>query len=93
MDKFKIIDDRDYTFKSKIIKDILYSGRHCSPGFWTTKHQEILFYKCNICKIDTNLHCKRCKGVWYCGKECQLFDWKYGIHKHYCNKNDKGVLL
>ncbi|KAH7925573.1 hypothetical protein BV22DRAFT_1033845 [Leucogyrophana mollusca] len=28
--------------------------------------------------------CIGCKHVYYCSKECQRFDWKYGSHKSYC---------
>ena len=30
------------------------------------------------------LHCVRCKDALYCGKQCQVEDWK--MHKHECNK-------
>lgn len=32
--------------------------------------------------------CGRCLLHFYCSKECQLMDWKIGIHKDYCcNRN------
>jgi len=35
--------------------------------------------------------CGRCKGVWYCSKECQTQDWPQ--HKKTCNKvEDSGIL-
>ena len=32
---------------------------------------------------ETMKRCNRCKGVWYCGKECQKYHWKLG-HKVDC---------
>jgi hypothetical protein len=42
---------------------------------------------CHHCqKIETQvvlMKCQRCKSAYYCGKECQVADWK--IHKRTCN--------
>eukprot|EP00978_Attheya_sp_CCMP212_P037202 scaffold173826_cov62-Attheya_sp.AAC.3 len=36
--------------------------------------------------IEKLKRCTRCKAVWYCGRECQLKDWKLG-HKVDCCKS------
>lgn len=30
--------------------------------------------------------CKGCMEWWYCGRECQVRDWKVGGHKSVCKK-------
>ena len=44
---------------------------------------------CAVCDVKkaTVSACVRCKAIWYCGKECQVKDWKNG-HKHDCIKCD-----
>jgi hypothetical protein len=38
---------------------------------------------CNFCGEKATLKCGACKCTYYCGKECQLTDWKKS-HKHIC---------
>ena len=40
---------------------------------------------CGVAETDRLKHnrCSRCKKVWYCGRECQMQDWKKG-HKNVC---------
>lgn len=43
--------------------------------------------ECNFCGVSGTsqklVRCTRCKKAWYCGKVCQLADWK--AHKKECN--------
>ena len=36
----------------------------------------------NCCKPESTQRCSKCKYVWYCGRECQVADWK--SHKKMC---------
>lgn len=45
-------------------------------------------HTCRHCYKHCNNLCKSCRGVFYCGKECQSLDWP--IHKHYCKEIQKG---
>lgn len=38
---------------------------------------------CASCREDASQRCSRCQKVWYCGRECQVSDWKK--HKTSCN--------
>lgn len=42
---------------------------------------------CSFCgQWSTNLlKCGRCKGVFYCSRDCQRGDWKEG-HREHCNE-------
>lgn len=50
--------------------------------------------KWNICEYCTTkgclAKCSRCKGVYYCSKECQVQDWK--THKVNCKKVNNSVI-
>ncbi|XP_043277518.1 zinc finger MYND domain-containing protein 10 [Venturia canescens] len=39
---------------------------------------------CAFCQEDASKRCSKCKGVWYCGRECQVKDWTN--HKAVCSK-------
>jgi len=39
---------------------------------------------CRNCGTASNLSCTRCNQAWYCGRDCQLKDWK--AHKKFCKK-------
>ena len=39
---------------------------------------------CKVCQKNTSSKCGRCKGEYYCSKECQRSDWKF--HKSFCPK-------
>jgi hypothetical protein len=41
-------------------------------------------FKCGVCKKEAFQRCKRCKSVWYCGRDCQVGDWPR--HKADCKK-------
>eukprot|EP00961_Rhodomonas_salina_P273980 3701804-Rhodomonas_salina.1 len=50
--------------------------------------------KCNTCsllatKANILLHCVGCRRVMYCGKQCQIADWK--AHKPECNTTTKAT--
>lgn len=30
--------------------------------------------------------CSKCNRVYYCNRDCQIDDWKYGGHKEACRK-------
>lgn len=45
---------------------------------WVIKQAE-----CKVCGEPTRRRCKGCKKVWYCGKECQINDWK-STHRKQC---------
>jgi hypothetical protein len=52
----------------------------------TSKMDGLLFGKCAGCKEQLKYpfkKCARCKGVGYCGKECQKIHWKDG-HNNTC---------
>jgi len=56
-------------------------------GILSTRSQ-----RCDACfKIPTTSlsHCGRCNGTHYCGRECQIADWRAG-HKDECCKKDAG---
>ena len=38
--------------------------------------------KCAVCGEAAKQRCSKCKGVWYCSRECQLKNWKE--HKKMC---------
>lgn len=38
---------------------------------------------CQVCGKTAKFRCTRCKRAWYCGRECQVRDWKAG-HKAQC---------
>lgn len=44
---------------------------------------EIKQAECKVCGETTRRRCKGCKKVWYCGKKCQISDWK-NMHKKEC---------
>ena len=46
--------------------------------------------QCTFCLAEKNklLRCARCNKVQYCGKGCQILDWRNG-HKNVCPKVDK----
>ena len=39
---------------------------------------------CKSCQKNSSLNCGRCKGEYYCSKDCQKSDWKF--HKRFCPK-------
>ena len=57
----------------------------------TKKHhletQTWLLGQCHRClKHGANRKCSKCKEVFYCSQECQVYDWKQGGHKATCGK-------
>lgn len=32
----------------------------------------VMGYQCNKCQKEASKRCSKCKGVWYCSKECQV---------------------
>ncbi len=49
---------------------------------------------CRVCGMEADLRCKNCKNAFYCGKECQLKDWKDGHNFDCHNKSEPiGVTL
>jgi TPR repeat protein len=40
---------------------------------------------CCVCDAPNGKHCAKCKSRHYCGKACQLVDWKQG-HKEQCKR-------
>lgn len=46
---------------------------------------------CHVCQTigaSKLLKCARCEGVLYCGRGCQLEDWRLGGHKQRCGQQD-----
>ena len=42
--------------------------------------------QCHVChKLTDLLSCSKCKRTYYCGRECQVADWK--SHKAFCKMN------
>jgi hypothetical protein len=39
---------------------------------------------CASCGAEANSYCGKCRSVCYCGKECQMNDWK--IHRPMCSR-------
>ncbi len=39
--------------------------------------------KCMVCNNETKTTCGKCKVIFYCTKECQIYDWS-DKHKHFC---------
>ncbi|EFJ29337.1 hypothetical protein SELMODRAFT_91741 [Selaginella moellendorffii] len=39
--------------------------------------------KCADCGAPAEKRCSRCKNDWYCGRSCQVANWK--IHKKICD--------
>lgn len=46
---------------------------------------ESVFPLCAVCSTQARFRCSKCQRVWYCGRECQVKDWKGG-HKGKCGK-------
>jgi hypothetical protein len=46
--------------------------------------------ECAVCKRPATSRCSKCKRVWYCGRECQVADWK--SHKPECHAEPKVVV-
>ena len=53
----------------------------------TTTTTEAAMKSCFRCGLQKSKlrRCSKCKGVWYCGPECQKKDWVAG-HKNDCGK-------
>eukprot|EP01084_Bolivina_argentea_P283880 486311_1 len=53
------------------------------------KRKQCGWFKCvriRETKINRKWYiCKNCMTVCYCDRKCQKYDWKYGLHKRYCN--------
>ena len=54
---------------------------------------KVELYTCPACgkkeaKAGEFKRCGGCKSVYYCGRKCQVQDWKAG-HKHKCDKSSK----
>lgn len=39
--------------------------------------------KCALCGEEASKRCSRCRNEWYCGRECQVKQWK--AHKPVCD--------
>lgn len=59
-----------------VIKASVAAARHCLAT--------IMPHWCSHCNAGgvTN-HCSRCKGVWYCNRQCQQRHWR--THKIFCS--------
>lgn len=46
--------------------------------------------RCHVCSneidVDTDSRCAGCRAVYYCGRPCQVRDWKEGGHKTACSR-------
>jgi hypothetical protein len=47
--------------------------------------QEEVCATCQTSLAGPLKHCTRCKAIAYCGRNCQVEDWKVGGHKQTCN--------
>jgi len=70
---------RDWTPKEEGPSELGFQQRICSgPG------KSEYSFTTNFCFETKNLQsCSRCRAVLYCGRECQVADWKRG-HKNVC---------
>ncbi len=41
---------------------------------------------CHVCGAGNAKLCSGCQTVAYCGKQCQIQDWKGGDHKQVCRQ-------
>lgn len=41
--------------------------------------------RCAVCARGADHRCSKCKQVYYCGKECQEYDWHHDGHKEECS--------
>eukprot|EP00985_Skeletonema_marinoi_P014818 scaffold7548_cov106-Skeletonema_marinoi.AAC.7 len=78
---------RDWRPKEEGPKELGFDQRTCSgPGKGEVVNFQgsVLSFPSNFCWVTENLQsCSRCKAVLYCGRECQVADWKRG-HKNVC---------
>mmetsp|Transcript_14573 Transcript_14573/g.24502 ORF Transcript_14573/g.24502 Transcript_14573/m.24502 type:complete len:487 (-) Transcript_14573:190-1650(-) len=78
---------RDWRPKEEGPKELGFEQRTCSgPGKGEVVNFQgsVLSFPSNFCWVTENLQsCSRCKAVLYCGRECQVADWKRG-HKNVC---------
>jgi zinc finger MYND domain-containing protein 10 len=44
-------------------------------------------FKCAKCTKEAFKRCSKCKGVWYCSRDCQVGHWPE--HKAKCNEKAK----
>jgi hypothetical protein len=51
---------------------------------------------CHVCEneieVDTDSRCAGCQAVYYCGRPCQVRDWKEGGHKTACARFKRDML-
>ncbi|KAJ8598402.1 hypothetical protein CTAYLR_003018 [Chrysophaeum taylorii] len=45
--------------------------------------------RCDICYDVAKFRCSKCRGLWFCGRECFLICWKKKMHKHWCSELSK----
>lgn len=49
---------------------------------WRLDYQDQ--HRCTVCAKKADLRCKGCKITFYCGKKCQVHDWKIEDHRLDC---------
>lgn len=64
------------------------SVRELAEGFSVEGYSAVVPL-CNKCGRPAKFRCSKCRAVWYCGRECQVKDWKGG-HKASCGKAAAG---
>jgi hypothetical protein len=95
-------------YQAAILHPLLYPTLgitvQCDPYLVDSYHVKYLRYltaspTCATChsyvQKSTGQHlllCSRCKKVYYCCKEHQAYDWKYGGHKASCGKEEVTVI-
>ena len=62
-----------------------------SKGSSNETKTETCAHCCVELENDNVLQCANCKRSSYCSRKCQVSDWKYGRHKHYCRNYREGA--
>ncbi|KZC13946.1 Zinc finger MYND domain-containing protein 10 [Dufourea novaeangliae] len=68
-------------------EDVKNAAQILSDAYDLDKLDCIETKECFLCQETAQKRCSKCKGAWYCGRECQVKDW--ANHKIICDKITK----